>query len=190
MPGVLSLDTPVVAAGPRTSSMAWEAKHTRELSDQMRGAFISPQGHTKLSLVRPSPSSPADLASPATVRNAPLTLQRPLTLYIPDREPVSGRSQASISSVRPLNIQKLPVSSSRATPEFPDFPELEEDPWSSNVPSDSLRPFSFAVRAGAVPGRDGSEGHGRRSFFGRFGGSVTSLFGGSNGGSGSMLDMQ
>lgn len=55
----------------------------------------------------------------------------------------------------------------------------------------SLRPFSFAVRAGAAAARDGGHGHdGRKSLWGRWGGSVTSFFGGSQGGSGSMMDMQ
>jgi hypothetical protein len=63
--------------------------------------------------------------------------------------------------------------------------------WSPVSAGDgSLRPFSFAVRAGAAAGRDG-EGHGgRKSLWGRWGGSVTSFFGGSQGGSGSMMDMQ
>jgi hypothetical protein len=71
----------------------------------------------------------------------------------------------------------------------PDRWDDDDALWSPVSAGDgSLRPFSFAVRAGAAAG-DG-HGHGRKSLFGRWGGSVTSFFGGSQGGSGSMMDMQ
>ena len=67
--------------------------------------------------------------------------------------------------------------------------EDKDELWSPGADT-NLRPFSFAVRAGATASRSSSDGHGRRSLWGKWGGSVTSLFGGSQGGSGSMVDMQ
>jgi hypothetical protein len=107
-----------IVAGPRTSSVAW--------------------GREERS-IRPSPSSPADLANLARPR--PLVQFRP-----PDRK---GKS-------------------------------FQQD-W---PPESGLRPFSFAVRAA----QGSNDGH--RNILGRWGGSVTSFFGGSQGGSGSMMDMQ
>lgn len=70
--------------------------------------------------------------------------------------------------------------------------ETDDEAWPPISPAESgLRPFSFAVRAGAAGGKGSSDGHGgRKSLLGRWGGSVTSFFGGSAGGSGSMMDMQ
>jgi hypothetical protein len=172
-------EMPGVIAGPRTSSVAWEAKHARELSEHMRGVFGTPPGLPIESRVRPSPSSPADLAGLA--RQTVLPPSRPLTQFYSDKEP--PRSPASLVGVgKPRNG-------------YGRYEEEDaEDLWSpENADGGGLRPFSFAVRAGAVSSmRGSSDGHGggRKSFFGRFGGSVTSLFGGSQGGSGSMMDMQ
>ena len=82
--------------------------------------------------------------------------------------------------------------SSMATPSLRGIPADDMDEFWPPTPESGLRPFSFAVRAGAGGGGSvsGSDGHGRRTMFGRFGGSVTSFFGGSNHGSGSMMDMQ
>lgn len=173
---------PGVIAGPRTSSVAWEAKHARELSEHMRGAFGTPPGLPLESRVRPSPSSPADLAGLA--RQTVLPPSRPLTQFYSDKEP--PRSPASLVGI---GINKPGNSYAR-------YEDDAEDLWApENADGASLRPFSFAVRASAVSSmRGSSDGHGhgggRKSFFGRFGGSVTSLFGGSQGGSGSMMDMQ
>ncbi|KAL7422397.1 hypothetical protein Q5752_003043 [Cryptotrichosporon argae] len=113
-------------------------------------------------------------------------LQRPTTQFIPDREPMltvprtpgPRRPSHGKGASSPDVLQRSP----RVTY------DVGDDPWSLASPAESgLRPFSFAVRAGAV--REGGEGSGRRSIFGKFGGSVTSLFGGSHGGSGSMVDM-
>ena len=142
--------------GPRTSSV-----------------LLSP--HTpppQLSIIRPSPSSPAGLSA---LRETRVTVQRPLTHFIPDREPMGIRHGKGVSS--PGLIERSPRLS-----------ELEdEEDWPPSP--EGIKPFSFAVRAGATA-RDGSEGHGRRSLLGRWGGSMTSFFGGSQGGSGSMIDMQ
>lgn len=80
--------------------------------------------------------------------------------------------------------------------------------WDPTGDSSPLRPFSFAVWAGKNGGASsvrsspgpGREGNGRSSVLGRWSGSVTSLFGGSQAGShwgsshggnsGSMMDMQ
>ena len=70
-----------------------------------------------------------------------------------------------------------------------DWMEDDTDIWPP-VADGGLRPFSFAVRAGATAMKGSSDDHGRRKLWGRWGGSVTSLFGGSHGGSGSMVDMQ
>jgi len=115
-----------IIAGPRTSSVAWYKPDPLEPK------------------IRPSPSSPADLA----------------------------RSRPSVQFARP----ERKSSGSLWAEEWPPSPES------------GLRPFSFAVRAGAA--RGSSDGHGKRNILGRWGGSVTSFFGGSQGGSGSMMDMQ
>jgi hypothetical protein len=86
-----------------------------------------------------------------------------------------------------------------------DTSTMDWDPAGDNSP---LRPFSFAVWAGKNGGASsvrsspgpGRDGNGRSSILGRWSGSVTSLFGGSQAGShwgsshggnsGSMMDMQ
>ena len=88
------------------------------------------------------------------------------------------------------------ISALSSTPKprlLDEYDENDDDLWPP--PSENgLRPFSFAVRAaggGGAGSVHGSDGHGgRRSIFSKFGGSMTSLFGGSQGGSGSMVDMQ
>ncbi|ODO11040.1 hypothetical protein I350_01642 [Cryptococcus amylolentus CBS 6273] len=162
-----------------------------------RGASGSSPRHAPGGM-RPSPSSPAGLSLSSTAAQAPLRqapLQRPLTHYLPEREPMTMRQP-----VTPTNrVDAFSHSNSILTPQsrhFRNSPSQEPDTeelWSpDDEPTQKLRPFSFAVRAGAVA-RDGSEGgHGagaRKSLFGRWGGSVTSFFGGSQNGSGSMMDM-
>lgn len=131
-----------IIAGPRTSSVAWY-QNRRESEEQ------APIG------IRPSPSSPADLAH----------MSRP------------HRPQVQFTASRAADRQSM-GSSLRVDP---------EEPWPP-ISSAELRPFSFAVRAGAA--RESNDGHGKRTVLGRWGGSVTSFFGGSQGGSGSMMDMQ
>ena len=184
----MSSDGQSIVAGPRSSSVAGEAKHTRESSEQLSGAFNSPIRDPYLSLVRPSPSSPADLANIAQGRMPPTPLTRPLTHI--DREPVTARRPPM-----PLILQTDKRRSGvfeRSRNVDDDWLEANEDRWSPMSPAESgRRPFSFAMRAGATASRGSSDGHGgRRSLWGRWGGSVTSLFGGSQGGSGSMIDMQ
>lgn len=161
--------------------------------------------------LRQSPSSPANLlASPvapiATSRSNP---QRPMTQYLPRREPARefrtprgydsssvgkrghSKNTSSTSALEPLTIN----TNVKGTGD--DGRRIDDDDlWTPDQPQ-GLRPFSFAVRAGAAAAREGSEGHGsvrdgsgqRKSLWGRWGGSVTSFFGGSQGGSGSMVDM-
>ena len=190
-----SQDGQSVVAGPRTTSVAWDAKHTRDLNDQMRGAFHSGSRGTPLSLVRPSPSSPAELAS-SGLRPQPPPLTRPLTHYYPDHEPNKAAQRSPIHGTQPLRFRagkslSTPTALDRTPVLDDDWPEGSEDLWPPPSAADhNLRPFSFAVRAGAAARQASSDGHGRRSLFGRWGGSVTSFFGGSQGGSGSMIDMQ
>lgn len=172
------------------------------------------------SLVRPSPSSPADLSAIASSRiNKAAPLSRPLTHFIPEREHVGRGVGAGMTSARAASpaspssrdaLRLRPVITNLSTSPMDRYgagagtgnsinlndrgEQMDHSPIS---PADSgMRPFSFAVRAGAVANGSGqgSDGHGtaggRRSFFGRWGGSVTSFFGGSQGGSGSMMDMQ
>lgn len=180
-----------VFTGPRTSSISWDSRHTRELSEQMRGAFASPRSTPGLSLVRPSPSSPADLST-GTPRAKVPPVHRPLTSFYPDREPVAQRNPPmSLRAKGRHEIGYNPPSVIERSPRFDEWVEPDEELYPPISPVDSgLRPFSFAVRAGAHAARDGSEGHGRKKMWGRWGGSVTSFFGGSHGGSGSMVDMQ
>jgi hypothetical protein len=179
-----------IIAGPRTSSIAWDAKHARELSEHMRGVFGTPPGPPAVSLVRPSPSSPADLANLGH-RPQVMTPNRPLTQMYNNKEPL--RVPGSITGRKLYqNDKPSPVYADGRTEDFRDD---ADDLWSPLAgDGQNLRPFSFAVRAGAVSsasrGSSDDHGGGRRSIFGRFGGSVTSLFGGSQGGSGSMMDMQ
>ncbi|WVR09401.1 hypothetical protein IAU60_006468 [Kwoniella sp. DSM 27419] len=153
-----------------------------------------------LSVVRPSPSSPANLTAMAggPVRAPPQ--QRPMTHFLPDREP-SGSSARSPMYSSPIPVAVRPrqdthMSSPGALGQSPrpsgTYEGSDEELWQpEDAPGGNLRPFSFAVRAGATArGAGASDGHGgRRSLWGRFGGSVTSLFGGSQNGSGSMMDM-
>jgi hypothetical protein len=193
---VFTADRQSIIAGPRTSSVAWGQKHARELSEQMRGAFEEPRVGTQPSnVVRPSPSSPADLANIAQARVQPSTATRPVTHFYPDREPaLAQRSPISINTDvrgprrRSVNSTKTLDRSMRTDL----WAETEEEAWPPISPAESgLRPFSFAVRAGAGGIKGSSDEHGgRKSMFGRWGGSVTSFFGGSTGGSGSMMDMQ
>ena len=176
---------------PRTSSIDWDGHPTQRTGRINVVQPILP--HT--APLRPSPSSPAELANlHARPRQTPA--QRPTTHFIPEAEPLQpinrtpqagsvgkGRHNKGISS--PGLLQSSPKLGD-------DMPYNDDEPWEPLSPTESgLRPFSFAVRAGAAAARDGSEGHGgRRSLWGRWGGSVTSFFGGSQGGSGSMMDMQ
>lgn len=157
----------------------------------MRGAFDSLSRAPKLSLVRPSPSSPADLSTTATGRHVPLPLIRPFTQYDPDRKqgiPVQRSPIPIDRETRGFNGNDVMRRSGRVDD---DWLEEEDELWSPDAPlNGSIRPFSFAVRAGATAAKGSSDGHGRRSLWGRWGGSVTSLFAGSQGGSGSMMDMQ
>lgn len=83
--------------------------------------------------------------------------------------PSSPADLANLARPRPL-VQIRP----------PDKGKSFQQDW---PPESGLRPFSFAVRA-----QGSNDGH--RNILGRWGGSVTSFFGGSQGGSGSMMDMQ
>ncbi|BEI79673.1 hypothetical protein CcaverHIS002_0102020 [Cutaneotrichosporon cavernicola] len=154
--------------------------------------------------LRESPSTPAGLNSGIKAR--------PRTHY--DREPTSAASRLSTATnIRPAPALGLGTSPSNRTshlkaPSGSTGPKGREskfyagDDWSDtedlwpgydelgSPASTNLRPFSFAVRAGQQREREGSIGsHHRRSFFGKFGDSVTSFFTGSHGGSGSMIDM-
>jgi hypothetical protein len=155
--------------------------------------------------LRQSPSTPAGLGSQVTHRSRPRT-------YYSDREPMPQLNVAGIGASAAAAAAAAAAGSSTRTshykvPSGSTMPKAREsrfyaadDGWSdgddlwppASPASGNLRPFSFAVRAGAAGGGQGSEGgHSRRSFFGRFGGSVTSLFtGNTHGGSGSMMDMQ
>ncbi|WWC71329.1 uncharacterized protein I206_105283 [Kwoniella pini CBS 10737] len=158
------------------------------------GVYTPVRSTPTLSVVRPSPSTPANLTGLANPpRAAPL--QRPLTHFLPDREPslgaprtpiyaspiaVSTRSRHGKQGSSPGLLERSPAPGT--------CDESNEELWSpGDEPGAGLRPFSFAVRAGATAGSDGHGG--RKSLWGRFGGSVTSLFGGSQNGSGSMMDM-
>ena len=162
----------------------------------MRGAFettikpahcpfpleISSTPNLDTPVVRPSPSSPADLSNMGMRMTLPKPAERPATHFYPEREPRS-RGMSIVSA------------KSTATTPKPRIVDNLDEFWPP-TPDSGLRPFSFAVRAGAGAtggsgsSVNGSDGHGRRTMFGRFGGSVTSLFAGSNHGSGSMMDMQ
>lgn len=163
--------------------------------------------------LRQSPSTPTGLGSQVTHRARPKTQysdrispdmpsvnlanNRP-SLYLntgPGGGAPGGSAPSPQLTPNRASHYKAPSGSSSAlkgresryfTDDFSD-----DELWPPASPgSGNLRPFSFAVRAGAARG-EGSEGsHNRRSFFGRFGDSVTSLFAGSHGGSGSMMDMQ
>jgi hypothetical protein len=184
-----------ITAGPRTSSMAWGHQQALELNEQIKGAFGPTIPLTSPTTLRPSPSSPAELANVAAGRLVPGTVpQRPVSHF--DSSP--GRPRTSIISLASTKLkapQHLTIPAPLAldrnlVPRAEDWQD-GDDLWPPVSPGEgSLRPFSFAVRAGAGTGRESSEGHGRRSFFGRFGNSVTSLFGGSHAGSGSMMNMQ
>ncbi|GMK59802.1 hypothetical protein CspeluHIS016_0900190 [Cutaneotrichosporon spelunceum] len=154
--------------------------------------------------LRESPSTPAGLNSAIKAR--------PRTHY--DREPTSAASRLSTATnIRPAPALGFGTSPSNRTshlkapsgstgPKGRDSKFYAGDEWSDtedlwpgydelgSPASTNLRPFSFAVRAGQQREREGSVGsHHRRSIFGKFGDSVTSLFTGSHGGSGSMIDM-
>lgn len=126
-----------------------------------------------------------------------------MTHYLPQREPAReiltpigynsssvGKRGHSKNTSSPGALEPLAINTNVNN-------TGDDDLWTPNQPQ-GLRPFSFAVRAGAAAAREGSEGHGsvgggpgqRKSLWGRWGGSVTSFFGGSQGGSGSMVDMQ
>ncbi|WVO14456.1 hypothetical protein L204_102090 [Cryptococcus depauperatus] len=160
----------------------------------------------QIPIVRSSPSSPANLS--LTSQIAPIfdqqpAARRPITQYIPQYEPVTTHKSSDFLSSSRGRHNKIP--SSTGLLELNQPPTINsslhnmdnEDPdhlWTPDNYNQGLRPFSFAVRAGAITAREGSEGHGmgmhgRRSLWGRWGDSVTSLFGGSQGGSGSMIDM-
>ncbi|KAL1405801.1 hypothetical protein Q8F55_007478 [Vanrija albida] len=163
--------------------------------DHVGGALNAPRslpsGGLHPQTLRPSPSTPAALGQ----QPAP-QLTRPKSQHFPDREPYQqGRPSLNLNTVPQLRPSHLKGPSSSSVPKqrdsrFEDWSDTE-DLWPPASPASgqNLRPFSFAVRAGA--GREGSDGgHSRRSFLGKWGGSVTSLFtGGTHGGSGSMMDM-
>ncbi|OCF32661.1 hypothetical protein I316_05582 [Kwoniella heveanensis BCC8398] len=168
--------------------------------DQYGGAFTPVRQTPALSIVRPSPSSPANLTGLASAPPRVAPLQRPLTHFLPDREPSLsaprtpqyGSPASATSRVRHGKQGSSPGVLERSPQRSGTYEESNEELWSPDeATGGNLRPFSFAVRAGAAAARDGagSDGHGRRSLWGRFGGSVTSLFGGSQNGSGSMMDM-
>ncbi|WWD02130.1 hypothetical protein V865_000168 [Kwoniella europaea PYCC6329] len=191
---VSSHEAQAIPRGAQPSHLSWD-KYGRDINDQMRGVQTPIQGTPSLSVVRPSPSSPANLTALANpLRPAPI--QRPLTHFLPDREPSLGTPRtplyASPVSATPRSRHGKQGSSPGLLERQGAYEESNEELWSPGEESGAgLRPFSFAVRAGAAAGRDGgSDGHGgRRSLWGRFGGSVTSFFGGSQNGSGSMMDM-
>ncbi|OWZ70446.1 hypothetical protein AYX14_04128 [Cryptococcus neoformans] len=154
--------------------------------------------------LRQSPSSPANLLASPVVSTAPSRSNppRPMTHYLPQREPAReiltpigynsssvGKRGHSKNTSSPGALEPLAINTNVNN-------TGDDDLWTPDQPQ-GLRPFSFAVRAGAAAAREGSEGHGsvgggpgqRKSLWGRWGGSVTSFFGGSQGGSGSMVDM-
>lgn len=167
--------------------------------DHVGGALNAPRSLPNAGLhpatLRQSPSTPAALGQQPVPQ-----LTRPKSQYFPDREPSpyqQGRPSLNVNTAPQLRPSHLKGPSSSSVPKqqrdsrFEDWSDTE-DLWPPASPSSgqNLRPFSFAVRAGAA-GREGSDGgHSRRSFLGKWGGSVTSLFtGGTHGGSGSMMDM-
>ncbi|WWC90460.1 uncharacterized protein L201_005395 [Kwoniella dendrophila CBS 6074] len=186
-----------IPRGAQPSVLAWDKQYGREINDSMRGINTPARGTPTLSVVRPSPSSPANLTGLANPpKSAPLP--RPLTHFLPDREPSPGgartplyASPASASARGRHNKQgSSPGLLEHGPPVNGAYEESNEELWSPGDESGAaVRPFSFAVRAGAGASA-GSDGHGgRKSLWGKFGGSVTSLFGGSQNGSGSMMDM-
>ncbi|WVF67590.1 hypothetical protein IAT40_002348 [Kwoniella sp. CBS 6097] len=184
-----------------SQSMAFVAPSAASAMDQFGGAFTPVRQTPALSIVRPSPSSPANLTGLASAPARAAPLQRPLTHFLPDREPSPsalrtpqyGSPASATSRVRHGKQGSSPGVLERSPQRSGTYEESNEELWSPDeATGGNLRPFSFAVRAGAAAARDGggSDGHGgRRSLWGRFGGSVTSLFGGSQNGSGSMMDM-
>ncbi|WVQ95166.1 hypothetical protein IAU59_002260 [Kwoniella sp. CBS 9459] len=182
--------------------MSYAAPSRASAMDQYGGAFTPVRQTPALSVVRPSPSSPANLMGLASAPPRVAPLQRPLTHFLPDREPSLsaprtpqyGSPASATSRVRHGKQGSSPGVLERSPQRSGTYEESNEELWSPDEANGgNLRPFSFAVRAGAAAARDGagSDGHGggRRSLWGRFGGSVTSLFGGSQNGSGSMMDM-
>lgn len=171
------------AAGPRNSSISWDQRSALELRETIREPLTP-------AIVRPSPSTPTELAA-LRPKPAAVSVPRPHTQLLPETAaerytptPHSARSRYEKGVSSPGTLERSPQ---------PDrWAEDEDALWSPVSAGDgSLRPFSFAVRAGAAAARDGVEGGGgRKSLWGRWGGSVTSFFGGSQGGSGSMMDMQ
>lgn len=175
---------------PRTSSIEWD----RRPSQRPGGVNVVQPILPYTAPLRPSPSSPAELANlHARPRQAPA--QRPTTHFVPETEPLQPINRTPQSGSVGKGRHNKGISSPgllQSSPRLGDnVPDNDDEPWEPLSPAESgLRPFSFAVRAGAAAARDGSEGHGgRRSLWGRWGGSVTSFFGGSQGGSGSMMDM-
>jgi hypothetical protein len=162
-----------MANGTRTSSISWEQRSARELREP---TTFTPPG------VRPSPSTPTELTN---VRSRPIVAPRPHTQLLPE---AAEHINPTPHSARSRYEKGISSPGALGSPQ-PDRWDDDDALWSPVSAGDgSLRPFSFAVRAGAAAG-DG-HGHGRKSLFGRWGGSVTSFFGGSQGGSGSMMDMQ
>ncbi|WRT68634.1 uncharacterized protein IL334_005612 [Kwoniella shivajii] len=193
-----SHDGQSIPRGAQSSALGWSRQRNSDMNGQIRGVYTPTRNTPQLSVVRPSPSTPANLTASAP---APRTqvLQRPLTHFIPDREPSLGAPRTPLynspmsGSTRTRHGKQgsSPGLIERSPPPTGTYEESNEELWSPDEEGGAnLRPFSFAVRAGATAARDGgSDGHGRRSLWGRFGGSVTSLFGGSQNGSGSMMDM-
>lgn len=193
-----------IAAGPRTSSISWDQRSARDLRDPAASALLPPASALApaagLSVVRPSPSTPAQLASASTSARPippPSASSRPHTQLMLDTAPTphSARSRYEKGISSPGTLERSPQPDrDRERDRWADAADADDDAlWSPVSAGDgSLRPFSFAVRAGAAAARDGDgHGHGgRKSLWGRWGGSVTSFFGGSQGGSGSMMDMQ
>lgn len=162
--------------------------------------------------LRQSPSSPAGLLASSIAPNTPprSNTQRPMTHYLPHREPAreiltpGGPNSSSVkkrghskNTSSPGALEPLAINTNVYRTDDNGKRINDDDLWTPDRPQ-GLRPFSFAVRAGAAAAREGSEEHGsmgsapgqRKSLWGRWGGSVTSFFGGSQGGSGSMIDMQ
>lgn len=176
------------AAPPQIEYEAYEDQHGGSSRPPIVHNVSTPTSTPAVpSMVKPSPSSPADLSliSARTPSSKPI-IARPVTHFIPEREP----RQTDPLRLRPTvtNITTAPMRYNQGQPDVEEYSPISPE-------ESGVRPFSFAVRAGATgqgtgQGHQGSDGHGRRSFFGRWGGSVTSFFGGSQGGSGSMMDMQ
>lgn len=206
--------SPTVSSSEGASGSADARRSTRISVEQGAPSIKAPS----ISTAR---SAPVTMQQIPTLRQSPstpaLNTKRPQTHYVPEREGLQSvrmqrPSLSNISTAVPSPVSsqqrqhlKGPSISTASMPKGRESRYYAGDDWSDtedlwppgydemSPSSGHLRPFSFAVRAGAQ-GHDGRPGsissNHRRSFFGRFGDSVTSLFTGSHGGSGSMMDMQ